>query len=165
MKYWYVLVSENIKLCTFSCDFIKRMFFVNNYTRHERSNHQDTLAPSSPASVGHSWWYSWIKNTTKNGQHWLGWSLQNLGESTELLCNDVPKKTKCKTSGCIYLPSSIVCVAWGQLPSCSWIPQQSLPIRSPAHISSKPSQTSVAILSATVRGDAYLCLLMSAADD
>ena len=30
--------------------------------------------------------------TTKNGQHWLGWSLQDLGESTELLCKDVPKK-------------------------------------------------------------------------
>ena len=40
---------------------------------------------------------------TKNGQHGLGWSLQNVGESTELLCNDVPKQTNCKTSWCILL--------------------------------------------------------------
>ena len=166
--------------CTFSCDFIKRTYFFEQHARHERCNHQDTLAPPRMANTG------------------LAGVSKTLAKALSSCARTFQKKTQCKTSWCILLihidsyrifylssstifyhllPSSIMCVAWGQLASCSVILQRSLPIRSPAHFTSKPSPTSEAVLRTeylmnftvaqwcmVVPTDAYLCLLMPAAD-
>ena len=109
------------------------------------NNHEDTLAPPRMANTG------------------LAGVSKTLAKALSSCARTFKKKTNAKhhdvSYWCIlyllpisyHLPSSSIymsVVSQGQLPSCRVIPQRSLPIRSPAHFTSKPSPTSEAVLRA-----------------
>ena len=165
--------------CTFSCDFIKRMYFL--------SNTQDMKDATIRTPWHHQEWptLAWLESPRPWRKHWApvqGRSKKNTMQNIMMYLIDSYWFISIHiVSSTFHLPPSSIIfyhlLSWGQLVSCSVILQRSLPIRSPAHFTSKPSPTSEAVLRTeylmnftvaqwcmVVPTDAYLCLLMPAAD-